>query len=162
MNVLLVHTAPVFVVSNYGSTNISRETNVPGIKQDLTEYQIHDIGKMLSDKYGKPRNKMKFKYIEFFVIERTQIQKYLPDTSNMGELIIWETEHLEISLYTGINSPKSTYDTKSKSYIHYFNSDPFRTIDYAEGEKPCKSYSYISYTLKDETRKKLGLDKNKL
>ena len=44
----------------------------------------------------------------------------------------------------------------------YFDSDPYRVINYETGERPCRSYSYISYDLTEEAIKKLGLDKSRL
>ena len=160
--ILLIHTSPSIAISNRGITHLTKETNIPGIGQDISYSQADDIAIMLSNKYGKPSDTLKSEYLKFYVIKGTQIIDYHSDSSNIGELLIWKTKYVDVKYFKGISSPTNTFDSKAHSYTTYFDNSPFRKIDYDRGERPCRSYSYISYELNDEAIKKLELDKAKL
>ena len=162
LNVLLVHTSPAWSISNSGFTYITKETNIPGISQDISYNQADDIVSMLSKKYGKPSDTLKFEFVGFYAIEGNQVREYHSDSTNVGEMIIWKTKFLDVKFYKGISSPTNTFNSKEHTYMAYFDSNPFRKIDYDKGERPCYSYSYISYMLNDVAIKKLELDKAKL
>lgn len=162
LNVLLVHTSPALAISKRGFTYLTKETDIPGISQDISYSQTDDITSMLSKKYGKPSDTLKFEFLRFYAIEGNQIREYHSDSSNVGEMIIWKTKFLDIKFFKGISSPTNSFNSKEHSYTIYFNSNPFRKIDFDNGERPCYSYSYIAYELNDVAIKKLELDKAKL
>ncbi|MBS1755684.1 MAG: hypothetical protein JSU03_00265 [Bacteroidetes bacterium] len=160
LNVLMVHTSQASLITNRGFENLNKET--PGISQDISYNQVDDIANMLSKKYGKPSDTLKFEFLNFYVIEGSQIRSYHSDSTNVGEKIIWKTKYLDISLFKGIASPTNTFNSKDRSYMMYFDNNPYRKIDYDNGERPCYAYTYISYMLNEEAIKKLELDKAKL
>lgn len=162
LNVLLVHTAPAFLISKFEFSNLTKETQITGISQDISDEQADDIATMLSKKYGTPTDTLTFEYTKFYVLEGTQIRDYHSDSLNVGELYFWETKHVRIKYFKGIRSPNSTYNTQDHSYMTYFDSNPFRVINFENGERPCRSYSYITYELTDEAIQQLGLDKPRL
>lgn len=162
LNILLVHTSPASLFTNRGYTNLTKETNIPGISQDISYNQVDDIASMLSKKYGNPSDTLKFEFLRFYAIEGNQIREYHADSTNIGEMIIWKTKFLDISFFKGIDSPTNTFNSKEHTYMIYFDNNPFRKIDFDKGERPCYSYSYISYKLNDVAIKKMELDKAKL
>jgi hypothetical protein len=162
LNILLVHTAPAVIFSPSGSTYLTKQTKIPGVIQDVSLDLVEDIGDMLSKKYGKPNGKMKSEHFTVKVIEGNQIKNYRSDSTNMGELLYWETEYFDISFFKGINSTASTFTSNGNSYTIYFDTNPNTILDYDSGERPCRSYSYITYKLNSKAIKRLALDKPKL
>jgi hypothetical protein len=163
LNVLLVYTSNAYLVSsNENTSDISKETNISGISQNMSCMQIESIANMLSEKYGKPSRIFKNENLNFYVFENNQLKVYSSDSSNIGEMLMWKTKYLDIQFFKGIASGTETYNSKNHSYLVYFDYNPFRNINYELGERPCYSYSYISYQLNDLAMKELGLGKVKL
>ena len=168
MNVLLAHSSSAFVYYIDGAYHITKDpitekTNISGISQDISSIQIDEITNMLLSKYGKPIDTLKSDLIPFYVIEDNQLGTYNSDSTNIGDVLVWKTKFLDIKFFKGILSPKSTYDIKKHSYLTYLDGgNPFRTINFDIGERPCRSFSYISYKLNDWAIKILELDKVKL
>ena len=162
MHVLLAHTSTArTLTSTEGFNNLNNE--ILGISQDISDSQIDEIANMLSKKYGKPTDTIKDIFSNFFVIEGNKIKDYQSgDKTNIGEKIIWKTKYLDIFFFKGISSSTGIFNSKDHSYMMYFDGKPFKKINYNNGERPCYSFSYISYTLNNEAIKELGLDKAKL
>jgi hypothetical protein len=160
--VLLVHASPAYSFSDRGVINLTKETDVPGISQNISYGQIDHIANMLSEKYGKPSDTLKSELLPFFVIEDTQIKTYNSDSKNTGEMIVWKTKYLDVKFFKGISSKNSIFDSQEHNYLTSISSEPIRNIDYSKGERYCHSFSYISYKLNDEAIKILELDKVKL
>ena len=158
--VLLVHTDNAIAMTSNGYGNITKESKISGISQNLSVAQTDDIAQMLSNKYGKPLDTSKFEFTTFFVFQGNQIKDYRSDSNNVGELLTWKTKCFDIKYFKGIASTESVFNSKENTYFSII--DKTSTIDYNNGERPCRSYSYIIYQLNDETIKKLQLDKPKL
>src|SRR5205823_3937187 len=60
LNILLAHTDAATAISKNGFTNVTKETSIPGISQDLSYNQIDDVTYMLSTKYGKPTDTLRY------------------------------------------------------------------------------------------------------
>lgn len=160
LNVLMVHTSQASSITDRGFKLLNKET--PGISQDISYNQVDDIAKMLSKKYGNPSDTLKSAFLGFYVVEGNQIRSYHSDSTNVGEKLTWKTKFLDISLFKGISSPTNTFNLKDHTYSMYLDSNPYRKIQYENGERPCYAYTYISYILNDEAIKQLELDKIKL
>jgi|GEM_PF-3234716 len=162
LNILLVHTENALVITQSGMFNVTKETQIPALSQDISSGQIEDIARLLSEKYGKPIDTIHFYLNKFYVMEGMEMKTYNCDTTNIGDVLIWKTKYLNIRFFKGISSPYSTYNVNDRTYFTYFDSNPFRVMSYQKGEAPCKSYAYISYELNNDAIKKLGLNKPKL
>lgn len=147
LNVLLGHTGPAKLFSKLGISDLTEENGIQAFDQTMTQSQIEDIQFMLTEKYGKPKDTLRFDFLSFFVIERNKINSYKCDTSNIGEMLIWENDYFDIKFFKGIISPNRGYNSKSKTYMIYFDDNPFREVDYQNGERLCMSYAYINYEL---------------
>ncbi len=161
MIILLVHTSPAFSFSNSIITNLTDNSNMQGITQDISYGQTDDIARMLSGKYGKPNDTIKNQLIPFYAIKGTQIRPYFSDSTNIGEIIVWKTKYLDIKFFKGIESHFNIFESSTHNYLISING-PIRKCNYDQGEKPCHSYSYISYKLNDLAIKELELNKIKL
>ena len=160
LTVLLVHTDNALLLSSAGYGNITKESKISGISQNLSIEQTEDIAQMLSEKYGRPLDTLKFDLTTFFVFQGNQIKKHRSDDSNIGELLTWKTKFIDINYFKGIASSESVFNTKQNAYFTILDNSS--KIDYDNGERPCLSYGYIMYQLNSETIKKMQLDKRKL
>lgn len=162
LNVLLIHTEDADLISGTSYENITSKTMIKGANQDIPEEQTTTIYNMLVKKYGQPTKTTKSEFTEIYVIEEGVIKTYKPDSSNLGEMYYWETKNLDISYFKGVRSAITSFIVPDNKYMTYFKADPFRILDYEKGERYSRSFSYISYNLKDESIKKFGLDKSLL
>lgn len=161
LKVLLVHTDNALAITQNGTGNITKKSKIPALSQNLSYNQIDEIANMISTKYGKPSDTLVFELTNFFVIKKNQVKNYHSDSINIGELLIWKTKFLDIEYFKGIESLESTFNSKENTYFTIIDKS-YRQIDYENGERPCRSYAYISYQLNEESIKKLELDKTKL
>ena len=162
VNILLVHTDNALVFTDHGLINVSKETQTPLINQDISAAQVSEIEDMLATKYGKPIDTMHFYLNPFYVIQGTDIQTYHCDSTNVGDIVLWKTPYYDVRFFTGVLSSSETFKNDGHTYFTYFDNNPFRPINYSDGERQCRSFVYIQYQLNSEAEKKLELTNAKL
>lgn len=126
------------------------------ISQDVSLNLINEINKMLSKKYGIPKDTVVNVETEFYVSEANKINKYFSKSPNFGKTLIWETEDVKISFFNGIESMSKEYVSEMKEYITLFN--PKTQVENITTNSTCNSFAFINYQLKKNTMKKLNLD----
>ena len=87
------------------------------------------------------------------------------DEKLKGAITMWENEYLEVTLFEGL--PSCTAVLGKYGYIAsapFASSAPLEILipDIKNGEKPCVSFAYINYQLKEEVIEKLKLNDKKL
>lgn len=162
LTVLLVHTNPVLLLSDDGFTQLTKETGVPGISQDISISLMKDIELMLRKKYGQPISSENTLYNTIYIIEGNQIRDYVDNESSSNEYLFWKTKYYTVKFFKGMKSKASKYNIKDQVYITTYFKDPSLSINYEEGESQCQSYCFISYELTAEAIKLLGLGDPKL
>jgi hypothetical protein len=160
--VLLGHTRKPYLSSDVEkNANLTTEKN---IVQDVNENVIDKIEKLYISKYGKPYTDYKSEYNLLYVIENNDIKKYT-DTTRVGREIMWKTEYMNISLFTGLDSYDCTYDKEKRYYTETIWTYGKRIVakkNLAANEMPSYSFAYIKYELNDLAIEKLKLDKKKI
>lgn len=158
LNVLLIHTGQAVSRTKSGIYNLTEDNNIWGINQDISIGHQMDIERMLSEKYGPPKDTIWSQFTSFYGIEGNQIKNFHSDSLRLGGLYQWRTRYLDVSYFGGIRNPSKTFFTNGSGYNFNFNADFERVIDYDKGERSCYSYSFISYKLNHEAIKELKLE----
>lgn len=160
LSILLGHTDNAMGFFKSGVINITKRTKISSFIQDLSNAHIEEIAGMLSSKYGKP-DTIRSYLTNFYVIEGAIVRNYKGDSSNVGDQLIWKSKYLDVRLFKGIRSQKSTFDKNKNTYSTTLEG-LLEYLPTSATDIPCSSYSYISYQLHNETIKKLKLDQTKL
>ncbi len=150
--------ALVYDVDQDKVSMISQEYGYGGISQSVCISELTDIQSKLQSKYGIPKIVEK-KSNNYYVLEGNNINAYrtAPDSlfaMLQNELYVWETKYLDITFFNGITDFNRFYDTAKNEY--YFGKKQNSTSIL------CNFGACITYLLKNETQKKLGLDKDKI
>ncbi len=160
--VLLGHTRKPYLSSDLEkNANFVTEKN---IVQDVNENVIEKIEKLYISKYGKPFSDNKSEYNLLYIIENNEIKKY-SDTTRVGREILWKTEYMNISLFTGLDSYDCTYNKEERYYTETVLSFGKRIVakkNLEANEMPSYSFAYIKYELNDLAIEKLKLDNKKI
>lgn len=152
--VLLGHTKePVLLgnTSQYKYLNTSKF-----IKQSVNKKLIEQITDMYTSKYGVPKNEYSSEYHDVYKITDGKIKEFSSDNIE-GKTIVWETEYLEITFFTGFKNyfEGCYYKPIDKFYLDInFTNVP---VDY-NNRMDCYAYSFIQYKLKENAIKQLKLN----
>lgn len=144
------------------ATSLTVSTNV--IRQDVSKDVINQIETLFRSKYGKPELDYKSKINNFYVIQSDLVEGF-SDTSREGEELKWRTEYYDVTLFKGLPSYDSRFDTEKRGYkdviMHFGGYDNFPPLkaDPTQNEMECNSYAYILYKLNEKAIAKLHIDK---
>jgi hypothetical protein len=163
-----IHDNPTDLKSFFSSPiKIKTAEGYPYIDQIVKPDVLDAIETMLKNKYGKPASDTQSTHNIYFVLKNTRVN--IDDSLDAGlfrsKVLTWETKNLEIKFVRGFNLMNfSVFDTKKESYGGDIVKDSTGVIsaDLKSWQVPCFSYPYILYQLKNETIKKLKLDKPNL
>lgn len=165
LNIIIGHTFGTNLITDNRMYNLEKEFQTKSFNQNIPEDLVNDIKKLLISKYGNPTlDDYKSEYNDFYVIQGKEIKSYVGDSKVQCKVTKWETENLNIALYTGIPSSDAKFTKDGFSYVIQPSGreHEIAEIDTSTGEKQCKSYVYLKYELKSETIKKLKLNEKKL
>ena len=165
LNIIIGHTFGTTLITDSRMYNLEKEFQTKSFNQNIPEDLVNDIKKLLISKYGNPiLDDYKSEYNDFYVIQGKEIKSYVGDSKIQCKVTKWETENLDIALYTGIPSSDAKFTKDGFSYVIQPSGKEHEIaeIDISNGEKQCKSYVYLKYELKSETIKKLKLNDKKL
>ncbi|MEY5069609.1 MAG: hypothetical protein RLZ47_1471 [Bacteroidota bacterium] len=164
MIVLLGHTTSPLLWGD--AENFKSTVKEKFFRQDVNEEIIGEIKDLYTSKYGKPVSEHTSKWNLFYAIDRNVIKQY-SDTTRTGTEIKWETEYLNVTLFTGLASYDSHFDTKQNYYSEVimsfgnFGGSPPKA-DPSRNEMQCYSYAYIKYELNEKAIEKLKLRKENI
>lgn len=163
VNILFGHTNSPTLISPDGLFNLEKESGKKSFFQDIPFDLLQEIRYELKSKYGEPIVKSKkAKENEFYVIEKSLIKEFIGGESEIetGAITEWKTKYLDIKLFEGLYSNRSTFTNKGYSYS--FNTDgKIKVRLLGDNESPCVSYVYLQYKLNKETVEKLKLNEAK-
>lgn len=157
LKILLVHTCPTMLITKGDYYNISEQSKIFGISQNIRIDLIDNIQSMLTTKYGKPTEILKSLKTDLYKFENGNIKTYNSDSLHMGELVTWKTKYLNICLFKGFITYSSVYT--SGGYRETYFVDDKIPLKLQDDEIISYSLPYISYTINEETISKLKLDK---
>ena len=165
LSVIIGHTYDTKLFTNGELYNLAKEYKTQSFNQNIPEDLVKEIKLLLVSKYGSPiLDDYKSENNSFFVLEGSEFKSYVGDAKIQCKLTTWETENLNIELYSGIPSSSATFTKDGFTYViqPLGKENDVALVDFSKGEKQCKSYVYINYQLKSETIKRLKLNEKKL
>ena len=164
INVIIGHTSNSIYLGKTGYVDLTKRYGKNLFNQNISKDLLDQIKVMLTSKYGEPSLDA-FESIDnsFFVLQGYQIKEFIGEEKRKGKLTRWETEYLEIELFEGLASIDAVYSKNVYNITTPLIGEPTAlVIDFDKGERPCVTYVYIKYSLKQETINKLKLDEKKI
>lgn len=161
LTLLLGHTtSPMLISDKYGMVDMTETYKKRGFYQEVHESLIQEYISMFMTKYGAPISDVTTEPNTFYVTENNNVEAYRTPKDDNGRYITWETDEMTISLFSGIKSYRTEYQTQIKSYIYSIDQSSVKTP--GQYREQCYSFPYINYHLKSPVIEKLKLDKPKI
>ena len=156
----LVHTNFVNGIGYDGKQcDLTKESNLLGIDQNIPKYRIEHIKKLLSEKYGKPDEEGSFSQRISYLDKNRVVEEqgYITGAK-------WKTKYFDIYLSEGFPSKTRTFDKKNRNYNGYIptNGKYTEIKDFSDNQLPCVEFAFIRYQLNKETIEKLKKNTNNL
>lgn len=165
LNILLGHTFAPSLITDGQIYNLEKEYNIKSFNQNVPVNLLNSIEKLLNTKYGAPTLKnYKSEYNDVIIIEGSEIKSYIGDKKSQSSVTKWETEYLEIELYSGVpsNSVKLTKDGYEYTFQPSSKAQDPVEINFEANEQQCNRYAFIKYSLKSAAIKKLNINQKKV
>ena len=155
MIVLLGHTKKPLYLS--GAKGYEYMNNSKCVLQTINEKLIEDIKEMYSSKYGVPKMDYSSTYNPVYIIKNGKIEQNLSNEID-AKRIIWETEYLEITFFTGLKNYFDGYYYKPNEKFYLDIEIAGETIDNSN-KMDCYAYPFIKYELNEKAIERLKLKK---
>lgn len=158
LDVIIINSMPAYYIENGEFSLIDKKNTNNSINQSVFVTICSEIRCKLEAKYGTPKDIQNQSNL-CYIFSKNAVEGFEVDPNEqlvLGENVRyeWETEYMYINFYSGIYSKYAQFNKEEKRYV-FGNKLNLST-------SPCYFSPYISYQLKNETIKKLGLDKDKI